>query len=419
MATVRRNVLALSAAERSSFVRGLLAMKNNGTYNNYIRNHALATRWTSPLGSVLNSAHSGPAFPPWHRKFLVDFERDLQSAMGNSAFGLPYYDWTDGLGASSPVWSTDLLGGQGNPVSSGPFVPAAWPTINENSRPTSGLIRQFGNALVPNPPTRTNVHRVFYRSTYDAAPWTDRSGSGFRNALEGFIPFGLHNAIHVWVGGQMTSVPVAPNDPVFFLHHCNVDRIWAQWQLTYPTAGYLPVSGASLGHNLGDKMYPWNTGAGAVGPADMLSISNLGYSYDTYYNIGTLQVVITTSSNSFAGTDDEVTFTITGAAGGPYWSTKLDPAHCDHSNPFEVGKTDTFTYKNVANQMGSGIPPLTPAVLTNFSLGKYGSDDWTIQGLKIIADGLVLYDNQNLTQTLNNSHQHLRDGADNRLISNP
>ena len=58
----------------------------------------------------------------------------------------------------------------------------------------------------------------------------------------------------------------SPNDPVFFLHHCYVDKIWTDWQLQNPTEGYLPETGGPAGHNVGDAMYPWSTT-----PADMLN----------------------------------------------------------------------------------------------------------------------------------------------------
>jgi tyrosinase len=55
----------------------------------------------------------------------------------------------------------------------------------------------------------------------------------------------------------MAVVPMAPNDPVFFLHHCNIDRIWDSWQRRYfqnPTdpAQYAPQSGGPAGHNIDD-----------------------------------------------------------------------------------------------------------------------------------------------------------------------
>ena len=50
---------------------------------------------------------------------------------------------------------------------------------------------------------------------------------GFNRALD----LGLHGDVHVAVGGptNMGSVPWAANDAIFWLHHCNIDRIWASW----------------------------------------------------------------------------------------------------------------------------------------------------------------------------------------------
>jgi len=422
---VRKNVLSLSTADRARLLTGFKAMKSAGTYDPFIRTHARSTRWMSPAGTELNAAHIGPAFLPWHRKFLLEFEQKLQSAIGDSSFGLPYYDWTDAQGAASGVWKTDLMGGAGNPVS-GPFAPLSWRTIDANGRQTPGLVRTLGDPTIASLPMRQDVHRLMYRRAYDAAPFGQQKTGAMRNALEGWAPFGLHNLMHVWIGGQMANVPVACNDPVFFLHHCNVDRIWAQWQLVNPTSPYVPTSGGPQGHNYNDLMYPWLTAPNTARPSDMQSISSLGFSYDNYYQIQTLQIIITTGSSMFAGTDDDVSFVIRSTNWpGPFWSVILDAAHCDHSDPFERGQTDTFTYNNVINEQSPATIPLTPAVLGTFSLGKgpdgswFGRGDWMVAGVKIIADGLVLYDNQNLNQELNNDHQHLDDGHGNALISNP
>jgi hypothetical protein len=45
--------------------------------------------------------------------------------------------------------------------------------------------------------------------------------------------------VHRWIGGDMLSM-TSPNDPIFFLHHSNVDRIWAKWQLEHPDQTYPP-----------------------------------------------------------------------------------------------------------------------------------------------------------------------------------
>ena len=69
----------------------------------------------------------------------------------------------------------------------------------------------------------------------------------------------------------------SPNDPVFFLHHCFIDKLWADWQRMHPDEQpYLPLTGAPAGHNLNDSMAPFN-----VTPQSMLDHHALGYAYDT------------------------------------------------------------------------------------------------------------------------------------------
>ncbi|KAK2785870.1 hypothetical protein FQN52_009208 [Onygenales sp. PD_12] len=48
----------------------------------------------------------------------------------------------------------------------------------------------------------------------------------------------IHNNVHGWVGGDytghMSEIPVATFDPLFWLHHCNIDRLFAIWQALNP-----------------------------------------------------------------------------------------------------------------------------------------------------------------------------------------
>jgi tyrosinase len=60
-------------------------------------------------------------------------------------------------------------------------------------------------------------------------------------ALSDFVDFTtqveqLHNAVHVWVGGHMGQIAYAAFDPVFWAHHCMIDRLWRLWQLRHPGA---------------------------------------------------------------------------------------------------------------------------------------------------------------------------------------
>lgn len=114
---------------------------------------------------------------------------------------------------------------------------------------------------------------------------------GFRNRIEGWITqrgdprvttpgSQLHNRVHLWVGGNMAPM-TSPNDPVFFLHHCFIDKVWADWQavqrIENPDAAphYAPERGGPPGHNLDDQIRPWQRKI-----QDVLEISQLGYAYE-------------------------------------------------------------------------------------------------------------------------------------------
>jgi tyrosinase len=109
---------------------------------------------------------------------------------------------------------------------------------------------------------------------YDMPPWNSAS-DGFRNHLEGWRGVNLHNRVHVWVGGQMAT-GVSPNDPVFWLHHAFIDRLWTQWQERHPDSAYAPVAATPDVVDLRGTMRPWND----VTPADLLD-HRPHYTYDT------------------------------------------------------------------------------------------------------------------------------------------
>jgi tyrosinase len=114
---------------------------------------------------------------------------------------------------------------------------------------------------------------------YDSAPWT-RTAPGFRSHVEGWNPVnGMHNIVHVWVGGDMLPSS-SPNDPAFFLNHCNVDRVWEAW-MQRNGRSYRPTAstpGAPSGQRLNDPMQsPFGP---PVTPAQVLNMTAT-YTYDT------------------------------------------------------------------------------------------------------------------------------------------
>jgi len=278
---IRKNANDLTAAERLELVTALKTLKTNGRYNLYVMRHAQA-----PMTAI----HQGPAFLPWHRAFILDLEKELQQVSGNNDLGLPYWNWPEGDGSAS-IWDDNLMGGNGDPadndiVKTGPFRQGEWTIVTLLGNPAGPLIREFG-VQVTTLASQTDVTNALSTMPYDASLWNTSSNPSFRNRLEGWYGAtgpGLHNRGHVWVGGSMLPM-TSPNDPVFFLNHCFVDKLWADWQTQNPGAGYLPTSGGPSGHNLNDPME--TTVSGTFTPADMLDITALGYSYDTGAGTGT------------------------------------------------------------------------------------------------------------------------------------
>ena len=315
MAVTRRNI-ATNPAARQQYVRGVLLLKNEFTgptttglgipgpskpvctWDLFVVWHhvAMMTR-TPPSQNSRNAAHRGPVFPAWHRFMLSQLERNFQRVLADTTFGLPYWDWAaDGQlptaqQPQAPVWAQDCMGGTGSPIMTGPFVftpanPASFrvrivgTANNQLAQANRGLRRALASG-VADLPTKAHTTDAIARTPYDGAPWGVTS-AGFRNRAEGWLGPGapaLHNRVHVWVGGDM-SPSTSPNDPVFYLNHCNVDRIWERWLVDHGRT-YLPPDSAPIdlrGHRLHDQMASFLSAP--MRPADVLNMTSL-VNYDS------------------------------------------------------------------------------------------------------------------------------------------
>ena len=131
-------------------------------------------------------------------------------------------------------------------------------------------------------PTSVSVRASLREPAYDVAPWAINA-DGHRARLEGWVPSAgglnvdLHNLVHVWIGGDM-GPGTSPNDPAFFLNHCNVDRIWEAWQVDRGR-NYSPGPGEGPAlHRLDSAMFTL-IGTGRT-PSDVLNPDEW-YEYDS------------------------------------------------------------------------------------------------------------------------------------------
>ncbi len=376
---VRKDVKNLSSAEKQKLVSAMHQMKAQPSpyddrytyYDQFVRWHQMAVIVSKDHDGV-GVAHHNPAFPPWHRKMLWLYEDGLCRVSGDPSLALPYWDWTDPE-STAATFSLDFLGPGGDPdegyaLTEGPFNRDVWqlnilpydPALRAKTH-EKYLVRALGidtgNSYRILLPTIIDVNATLGVTTYDTTPWGVNSNHSFRNSLEGFVidpktgrvdpgKQTMHNIVHDWVGGifrlptgrdqfvtgqgTMEPLDVSPNDPAFFIHHANVDRVWASWQAKYPGPGnYLPKDGRpecpfpndvdpgpdekfahvpdmehmmmtahhvdekpKPGMQLDDWMYPFclvtyeNTLAHeARTPLSQLDVRKLGYSYEDYYEV--------------------------------------------------------------------------------------------------------------------------------------
>lgn len=315
---VRKNVKDLTPAEKQAYVGAILKAKSTpdpnhpglSYYDAFVKTHldafACDQGWNQG-NNWAGAAHNSPTFLPWHRELLDKFEKTLQTVSGNSSITIPYWDWTDPA-STKAVFSPDFMGGNGEPsqgyaVTTGPFRKGAWTiTVTDSSAalasqgdniapPKPYLVRRFGAfaGKTIGLPTLSQVAGAVHVHGFDTAPYNAQSEltSSFRNIVEGWrqaqpatcvqgylqqnsapgAAHDLHNAVHMYVGGvwkqgnvvQQGSMvfDTSPNDPVFWLHHANIDRLWAAQEMA-DKESYAPQSGAKVGWNGGDTMWPWH-----------------------------------------------------------------------------------------------------------------------------------------------------------------
>lgn len=141
-------------------------------------------------------------FLPWHRAYVYVFEQIVRAACGDDSFTLPYWDYTNDAVIPKEFRSPD------DPEFASLYID------NRNDGVNDG--QPISNRLILD-----SMNQKEYRESSDGVL------QGFNKMLDR----GLHGNVHVDTGDNdnMGQVPWAARDPIFWLHHCNIDRIWAGW----------------------------------------------------------------------------------------------------------------------------------------------------------------------------------------------
>jgi tyrosinase len=238
--SLRKSADALTPREQQVFKDVVTKAIADGIYSRLVRIHA----------DMTHDMHTMPGMPagtlrflPWHRLYLVKFEQAMRAF--DSGFVVPYWRWMDAN--SIPAWMTS-------------FKPSG--ITDANGKPIRVTRAPGTDPHAPNLPTSQTIQTtVMVNQDYHS----------FTLALEGAKPYGAHNLVHMWFHGTMSNVPIAPADPMFWMHHAEIDRIWAIWAKAHP--GQIPnLSGSSA------VLDPWSETATEM--LDTANVPEYPYAYD-------------------------------------------------------------------------------------------------------------------------------------------
>ncbi|MBT3982284.1 MAG: tyrosinase family protein [Bacteriovoracaceae bacterium] len=272
---VRKDQANMSKSEKALFKKAYLALAENGTLSEFVKIHAKMKEYKMhslmlyPNGKIKWFPKNIERFLPWHRALLSVFERELQKIEPDVT--IPYWDWLKDR--EIPKWLLEL---KPTGVLTAPQKDCCdFCTVREPI-----VINRFPGThpLAHHKVSRANTLRIV-NSTWGYKRFTKH--------LEGH-PFGPHNHIHLWVGGKkkgrvgtMADVTKAPADPIFWLHHSMIDRLWAIWQKNPANVNKKPnlreaeAVMAPFSKN-GDEQSGFHTSESSN------DIEDLGYTYDNF-----------------------------------------------------------------------------------------------------------------------------------------
>jgi Common central domain of tyrosinase/Polyphenol oxidase middle domain len=249
-AHTRQDIANLTPAQLASIARGFQLMMqrsydnpNDPTGLTYQANmHSTLMENTGcPMGDSLNPMwdqcqHYSNLFFPWHRMYLYYFERILRAASGDPNLTLPYWNYESASEQTLPsAYTTPATPCSQVTLGSGGYVyqignPSANPGCNPLYLPmralTAGVALPTGAADDSIAMTDTSFEPSSSGGDFGGgAP----PGECHFDGAQGDLESQPHDVIHGAVGGIMAETTQSGNDPVFFLHHAEIDHLWKRW----------------------------------------------------------------------------------------------------------------------------------------------------------------------------------------------
>ncbi|RBQ75510.1 hypothetical protein FVER14953_13776 [Fusarium verticillioides] len=248
---VRKEWRELTSAEKTEYLRAAVCLRNLPK-KAYEAIDEVTTRMDDLVYThfTLNEdIHFVANFLPWHR-WYVQLHEDLLRDECDFKGVQPYWDWTidadkndvvnsplfdpkTGFGGDAKLTGSDVPGFK-RCVVDGPFantnltLAMGWPDMNTPGNRLHCFTREFNGGLGKDENGNQilgDMQASAYNSRVMDTIYSFDNYHAMSDMLEG-LP---HAQIHSIIFGDMGPA-TSPNEPLFFLHHANVDRVWAKWQ---------------------------------------------------------------------------------------------------------------------------------------------------------------------------------------------
>jgi hypothetical protein len=222
---VRQSIAALSAAQVASLRKGIQVMmsrpSSDPTSFAFQANiHGTYTAASTPEETLSwnNCEHGSYYFLSWHRMYLYFFDRILRAAAKDPELVLPYWNWTDSAQRTLPLPFRQPAAASNPLYIAAPGRPQA---LNDGTANLGAGTVAYSGAFA-------DTH--FDSPTGSGASFGGQIASPTQfNNPHGEFESQPHDVVHVALGGLMTDPDTAAEDPIFWLHHANIDRMWNRW----------------------------------------------------------------------------------------------------------------------------------------------------------------------------------------------
>jgi tyrosinase len=214
---------------------------------------------------------------PWHRAYLSAVEDICAEVTGNPSFALPYWDWTTFRQLPRPLVD-EKIDGKDNPLFHRARKMRKHDTLATMLSPfgvDADVI--FGEANIA-AIKRQPKFQLFGSMRPPGHDSTDPSRLQYAHGRKTKLEAEPHDFLHGAVGGDMDNKIGAARDPIFYLHHANLDRIWDDWRVNHADEDDPLWTDFAFKGN-----FPTATGArgGDIVVSNLQSSAALCYAYDT------------------------------------------------------------------------------------------------------------------------------------------